>query len=85
MRELEADVGVQLAPVDLVEHPVVQVGAVLGLFGVGDVFPKVIDADAGAPAVDDLGLVYGIVQVRAGDKTLGKLHAQRRLLGEVAE
>jgi hypothetical protein len=41
--ELEADVGVELALVDFVEHVVVELGAVLGFVGVGDVLAQVVD------------------------------------------
>ncbi len=45
VRQLQADVGVQLARRDLVEHPVIKLGAVLRLVGIGDVLAQVIDAD----------------------------------------
>jgi len=52
--ELEADVGVELALMDFVEHVVVELGALPGLVGVGDVLAQVVDADARAPLVDHL-------------------------------
>ncbi len=71
--------------IDLVEHTVIKLGAVLGLVGVGDVLAQVVDADAGAPLVDDFGGVNHIRQLGAGDEALGETHPQRRLLGEVAQ
>src|ERR1700678_1742717 len=85
MRELEADVGVQLALVDLVEHPVVELGTELGLFGVGDVFAKVVYADARAPFVYDLGGANYVMQMGAGDEALRKSEPEGRLFGEVAK
>ena len=84
VRELEADVGVQLARGDFVEHAVIELGAVLGLVGVGDVLAQVVDADAGAPLVDHLGGVNDVVQLRTGNEAVGEAQAQWRLLGEMA-
>ena len=85
VRELEADVGVELALVDLVEHAMVELGAVLGFVGVGDVLAQVVDADAGAPLVDHLRGANHIVQVRARDEALREAQTERRFLGEVAQ
>src|ERR1039458_9128670 len=45
VRELEANVGVQLAGGDFVQQAVIQLSAVLRLVGVGDVLAQVVNAD----------------------------------------
>ena len=74
-----------LRSMDLVEHVVVELGAVFGFVGVGDVLAQVVDADAGAPLVDHLRGANHIVQVRAGDEALREAQSQRRFFGEVAQ
>src|ERR1019366_4747985 len=84
VRELETDVRVQLALMDLVEQAVIQLSAVLRLVGVGDVLAKIVDADACAPAVDHFGGANYVMEVGACDKALGKSQPERRLVGEMA-
>ena len=69
---------------DLVEHAVIQLGAMLGLVGVGDVLAEVVDADARAPIVHHLGGANHVVKLRAGNEALREAQPHRRLLGEMA-
>ena len=68
MRQLEADVGIQLARRNFVQHVVIELGTVLSLVGVGDVLAQVIDADARAPLVHLLGGTHGVGQLRSGNE-----------------
>ena len=63
----------------------IELGAVLGLVGVGDVLAQVVDADAGSPLVDLLGGANGIGQMRARYEAVGEAQAQRRILGKMAD
>jgi len=74
--ELEADVGVELVGDDAVENVLIQKGAVAGLFGVGDVLSKIIDADAHACAIDGLGGANCIGNPRASDEAAGDAAAE---------
>ena len=54
VREFETDVGVELVGDDRVENLMVELRAVAGFVGIGDIFTEVVDGDAHAGAVDDL-------------------------------
>src|SRR5581483_2433017 len=73
------------APIDFIQHVVIQLGALLGLVGVGYVLTQVVDADAGAPAVDHLCGPYRVLYRHAGDEALRKAQAHRRVLREVTQ
>ena len=84
MRELEADVGVQLARGDIVQQAVIQFAAVPGFVGVGDVLAQVVDADAGAPLVHGLRGAKDVLDLGACDKAAGEAQPHRRVFGKMA-
>ena len=69
---------------NLVEHLVIELSALLGLVGVGDVLAQVVDADAGARLVDRLGGADDVGQLGPGDKAAGEAQPEGRVLGEMA-
>ncbi len=52
VRELEADVGIELVRGHLVEKLVIKLRTGVRLLDVRDIFPEIVDADADAPAVE---------------------------------
>ena len=72
MGELQADVGVEPAARDFVQHLMVELGAVAGFIGVGDVLAEVIDGNAQTCPVDGLRDPQGIFDLGAGYKTAGQ-------------
>jgi hypothetical protein len=81
--EFQADVGIKFARRHLLEHLVIELGALLGFVDVGDVLAQVVDADTGAPPVDCLGDADGVGELSSGDKAAGEAQTEGRGLGEV--
>ena len=58
--QLQTDVGIEMVGRDGIENLVVEFGAVARLLGIGNVFSQVVDADAHAQSIDDLGDAAGV-------------------------
>ncbi len=71
--ELDTDVGVEVPGADFVENLFVELGAVAGFFGVGDVFAEVIEGNVHAEFVDGLRGGDGVLNRRAGNESAGEL------------
>ena len=85
MRQLEADVGVQMIGRNGIKNLLIQLRAVAGLVGIGNVLTKVVDAHAHARAIDSLRDPHGVGDFRSGNETPGYASPQRRLLGKAAQ
>ncbi len=83
--QLQTDVGIEMVGSDGIENLVIEFGAVARLLGIGNVFPQVVDADAHARAIDDLGDAHGVGNPGTGNETAGDALSDRRALGEVAQ
>ena len=81
VRQLEADVGVELAFVDFVEHGWLELGAGAGFVGVGDVLAQIVDADAGAHLLIARGANY-VRNLGSGDEACGSALAKAGVLGD---
>ncbi len=70
--QLQADVCVELALRDFVQHLMIELGAGAGLVSVGDILAEVVDRDAQALLIDGLRDAQRIVHLSAGHKTAGQ-------------
>ncbi len=74
--QLDADVGVELAALNLVEELVIEPLALKRLLAVGDVFAEVIHRHVDADAVHGLGGLDQVIDRHAGHKALADLLAE---------
>ena len=70
--QLQADIGVELAARNFVQHLMIKLGAVAGFIGVRDVFAEVIDRNAQACPIDGLCDPQSIFDLSAGHETAGQ-------------
>src|ERR1700722_14331023 len=70
---------------DSVENLMVELRALAGFFGVGDVLAQVIDADAHAGTVDGLGNAHSVGGLRARYETARNPPTERGSLGKIAQ
>ena len=63
----------------------VELRAVAGFVGIGDILAQVVDADAHASAVDGLGDAHSVGDFRACHETAGNPTTDGRALGEIAQ
>ena len=89
--KFQADIGVELAARNFVQHLVVELGAGAGFLGVGDVLAEVVDRNAQTLLIDGLRDAQRIFHLRARHKTAGQSlpdggplghPAQRAILGK---
>jgi len=69
--ELETDVGIEVVPGDGVENLMIELGAMAGFVGIGDIFAEIVDADAHAGSVDRLGSADRVGNLSTGDESAG--------------
>jgi hypothetical protein len=84
LRQLDADVGVQLAGFHLVQEAMVNLGGLVGLGHRGHAFTQGVEGNRDALAVDGFGHAQGIVDLHAGNKPRAEPRAQPGLLTESA-
>ena len=85
MGEFQADIGIELAPGDFVEQLMVKLGAGPRLVGVGDIFPEIIDGNAGARLIDRLRRAQRVFHLRAGNEAAGDPLTNGGALGHRAQ
>ena len=83
--QLQADVGIEMVGRDGVENLMVELRAVAGFVGIGDVLAQVIDADAHAGAVDGLGDAHRVGDFRARHEPARNAVTDRGSLGKIAQ
>src|ERR1700692_4053906 len=79
--QFETDIGVELVSDDRVENLKVELRAVAGFIGIGDIFAKVVDADAHAGAVYRLGGADRIDNLSAGNEAAGEAASEGGAFG----
>ena len=89
--KLQADIRVELAARDFVQHLMIKLGAGAGFLSVGNVLAEVVDGNAETRLIDGLSDAQRIVHLGAGHKTAGQTlpdggplshPAQRAVLGK---
>jgi hypothetical protein len=85
LRELDADVGVELAGFDCVEKLVIDGGAVLGVGFVEDRLAEGVEGGGDSLSIEGGGGGEGLFDGHAGDETAGEFAADGGSLGELTE
>ena len=85
LRQLDADVGVELALGDGVEQAMVDIGCSERLCFGGDALAERIQRDMHALLVDGFGHAEGVFDLHPGDKARTELAADAGVLAEAAE
>ena len=70
---------------DGVENLMIELRAVAGLVGIGDIFAEVVDGHAHACAVDGLSGADGVGNLGAGNEAMGNAATEGRALGKGAQ
>ena len=83
--ELEADVGVELVLGNGIEEPVVDLGGLVRLAWIGDVFAKAVEGDGEALRVEVGGGGESVLDTKAGDKARRHAAAEAGLLSKTAK
>ena len=83
--KLQADIGVELAARDFVQHLMIELGAGAGFLSVGDVLAEIVDGNAQTCLIDGLRDAQRIVHLGAGHKTAGQALPDGRPLSHPAQ
>jgi len=85
MRQLQAHVRIEMTRRDLIDHLVIQLGTLLGLLGIRDVFAEVVDADGHAVRIGFLCCFERLFDGHAGDEAAGQPSPDARTFRNTAE
>ncbi len=83
--ELDTDVGVKAAALDLVQQPVVDVGGVARLVGSSNVFPQAVEGRRNSLSIHRFGSAEDVVDLQAGHEARRHPASDGGRLGEAAQ
>jgi hypothetical protein len=85
VRQLEADIDIELATLDFVQQLVIKPGAGHCLLASSDIFAQIIDAGANTEPVHGLCRLDQLFDRRSGDESARHLEPQRRPLRKMTQ